>query len=117
MGGGGICEGGGPHPLTDLDRDGQGGLNPRGVQIRCDTGFFETPKDIDDFTNCPTHISNLGVGCNRGSNSRCRVSKEMSGHDQGRVKSNPKADRGIGKRLSQILLKMSKKFVQSRFGK
>ena len=24
-----------------------------GVQIRCDTGIFETPKDIDDFTNCP----------------------------------------------------------------
>ena len=23
---------------------------------------METPKDIDDFTNCPTHKSNLGVG-------------------------------------------------------
>ena len=100
---------GGPYPLADLNwwSKSAGGPNPRGVQIRCDTGFFETPKDIDDFTNCPTHRWNLGVGWNRGSNSRCRVSKEMSGHDQGRVKSNPNADRGIGKHLSQILLKMS----------
>ena len=35
-------------------------------------GIFETPKDIDDFTICPTHRSNLGtgVGCFRGSISR-----------------------------------------------
>ena len=25
-------------------------------------GIFETPKDINDFTNCPTHRSNLGTG-------------------------------------------------------
>ena len=80
-------------------------------------GIFETPKDIDDFTNCPTHRSNLGVGWSRGSNSRCRVPKEVSGHGKGRVKSIPKADRGIGKRVSQIVLKMSGKFVQSGFGK
>ena len=30
--------------------------------------------------------------------------KEMSGHGKGRVKSIPKADRGIGKRVSQIVL-------------
>ena len=53
----------------------------------------------------------------RGSNSRCRVPKEMFGHGKGRAKSIPKADRGIGKRVSQIVLKMSGKFVQSGFGK
>ena len=53
----------------------------------------------------------------RGSNNRCRVPKEMSSHGKGRVKSIPKADRGIGKRVSQIVLKMSGKFVQSGFGK
>ena len=57
-------------------------------------------KDIDDFTNCPTHRSNPGVGWNRSSNSRCRVSKEMSGHGKGRVQSIPKADRGISKRVT-----------------
>ena len=43
--------------------------------------------------------------------------KEMSGHGKGKVKSIPKADRGIDKRVSQIVLKMSGKFVQSGFGK
>ena len=89
-----------------------------GAHIRCDTGIsVETPKDIDDFTNCPTLKSNLGVGWNRCSNSRCRVPQEMSGHGKGRVESIPKADKGIGERVSQILLKMSGKFVQSFFGK
>ena len=74
-------------------------------------------KDIDDFTNCPTHRSNPGVGWNRSSNSRCKVPKEMFGHGKGRVKSIPKADRGISKRVSQIVLKMSGKFIQSGFGK
>ena len=78
--------------------------------------IFETPKDIDDFTNCPTHRSNLGVGWSRGS-SRCRVPKEVSGHGKGRVKSILKADRGIGKRVSQMELKKSGKFVQSGFVK
>ena len=41
----------------------------------------------------------------------------MSGHGKGRVESIPKADKGIGERVSQILLKMSGKFVQSFFGK
>ena len=72
------------------------------------TGIFETPKDIHDY---------LGVGWNRGSNNRRRVPKEMFGHGKGRVKSIPKADRGIGKRVSQIVLKMSGKFIQSGFGK
>ena len=43
--------------------------------------------------------------------------KEMFGHGKGRVKSIPKADGGIGKRVSQIVLKMSGKFVESGFGK
>ena len=43
--------------------------------------------------------------------------KEMSGHGKGRVKSIPKADRGISKRVSQIVLKMSGKFLQPGFDK
>ena len=70
-------------------------------------GIFKTPKDIDDLTICPTHRSNLGVGWSRGSNSRCRVPKEVFGHGEGRVKSIPKGDRGIGKRVSRIILQVS----------
>ena len=46
-----------------------------------------------------------------------KVPKEMSGHGEGRVKSIPKADWGISKRVSQIIIKMSGKFIQSGFGK
>ena len=56
-------------------------------------GIFESLKDIDDFTNFPTHRSNLGVGWSRGSN--------------GKGRSIPKADRGIGKCVSLIVLKTS----------
>ena len=42
---------------------------------------------------------------------------EISGHGKGRVKSIPKADGGISKLVSQIVLKMSRKFIQSGFGK
>ena len=61
-------------------------------------GIFETPKDIDDFTICPTHRSNLGAGVGwiRGSISKFRVPKEVFGHGKGRVKSIPKAYWGIG---------------------
>ena len=76
-------------------------------------GIFETPKDIDGFTICPTHISNLstGVGWIRGSISRCRVPKEVYGHGKGRVESIPNAYWGIGKRVPQIVRKTSGKFI------
>ena len=41
----------------------------------------------------------------------------MSVHGKGRVKSIPKDDRGIGKRVPQIVLKMYGKFIKSGFGK
>ena len=59
----------------------------------------------------------IDVGWSRGSNSRCRVPKEVPGHCNGRVKPIPKADKGIGKRVSQVVLKMSGKFIQPGSGK
>ena len=43
--------------------------------------------------------------------------KELSGHCNGRVKSILKADKGIGKRVSRVVLKMSGKFIQPGSGK
>ena len=76
-------------------------------------GIFETPKDIDDFTICPTHRSNRGnsVGWIRGSISRYIVPKEVYGHSKGRVKSIPNAYWGIGKRVPQMVRKTSGKFI------
>ena len=53
----------------------------------------------------------ISVEWSRGSTSRCRVPKEVSGHGKGRVKLIPKADREIGKRVSQIVLRTSGKFI------
>ena len=66
---------------------------------------------FDDFIICPTHR------WSRGSNSGCEVPTEVSGHFKGRVKSIPKADREIGKRVLQIVPKMSGKFIQPGSGK
>ena len=57
----------------------------------------------------------IDVGWSRGSNSRCGV--PLSGHCKGRVKSIPKADSEIGKRVPQIVLKVSGKFIQPGSGK
>ena len=43
--------------------------------------------------------------------------KEVSGHYNGKVKSILKADRGIGKRVSQVVLKMFGKLIQPGSGK
>ena len=77
-------------------------------------GIFDTPKDIDGFTICPTHRSNLssGVGWIRGSIIRCRVIKEVYGYGKGRVESIPKAYWRFGKRVLQIVRKTSGKFIQ-----
>ena len=40
----------------------------------------------------------------------------MSGHCNSRVKPIQKADKGIGKRVSQVVLKMSGKFIQPGSG-
>ena len=76
-------------------------------------GIFETLTDIDVLQFAPL----IDVGWSRGSNSRCGVLKEVFGHCKGRVKSIPKADGGIGKRVSQIVLEISGKFIQPGSGK
>ena len=74
--------------------------------ILSQAGIFETLKDIDDFTICRTHRSNLGTGVGwiRGSISRCIVPKEVYGHSKGR--SIPNAYWGMGKRVPRDVWKI-----------
>ena len=58
----------------------------------------------------------IDVGWSRGSNGRCRMPKEVSGLCNGRVRPIQKADKGIGKRVSQVVLKRSGKFIQPGSG-
>ena len=43
--------------------------------------------------------------------------KEVSGQCNGKAKLTPKADSGIGKRVSQVVLKISGKFIQPGSGR
>ena len=74
--------------------------------------IFKMSKDMDDFTICPTHRSNLvtSVGWSCGSISSYRVPK-VYGRGKGRVKLIPKADWEIGKCVPQIVHMMSRKFI------
>ena len=72
-------------------------------------GIFETLTDIDDFTMLVgVVVPIVDVEC----------LKRCSAIDcKGRVKSIAKADRGIGKRVLQIVLTMSGKLVPPGSGK
>ena len=87
VGGGGeggfnSASGFGPRGSISARGFGPGGRNPLGHPASSRRQKISMNLQI----NCPTHRSNLGVGWNRGSNSRCRVPKEMSGHGKGTVK-------------------------------
>ena len=71
-------------------------------------GMFKTPNNKEEITICPNHRSQLGVGWSRGSNTRCRIPKELSGHKE----KLPKADRGVDKHISEVLLNATGKLIQ-----
>ena len=56
------------------------------------------------MTICPSHRSRLGLGWVRGTN-RCRVPETISKHKNVRNKF-PKAERGITKMFSQVILRL-----------
>ena len=85
--------------------------------ILCRAGLFTKPRNIDAMTICPNHRSKLGVGWSRGSNTRCRVPQAVSGHGKSGKGKLPKADRGIAKHVSQMLLKQTGVFIQAGSGK
>ena len=71
------------------------------------SAIFTRPKNIGEFTICPSHRSNLGVGWYRGS-TKCRVPEVIARH---RSKQKPKAERGIGKRFSRVILRKTGAFI------
>ena len=65
----------------------EGGPNLVGSKSTGTPASSRRQKDINDFTICPTHISNLGtdVEWSCGSISRCRVPKEVYGRGKVRL--------------------------------
>jgi len=69
----------------------------------------------NNLTICPSHRSSLGIGWRRGSN-LCRVPQEIAEHKKD-SKNVPKAERGIGKQVSQFILLKTGKFLPAGSGK
>lgn len=76
--------------------------------ILCRCGMFKAPHNIEELTVCPNHRSVFGVGWSRSSNTRCRMPSQISGHKR----KLPKAERGISKHMSQMILKRTGKLIQ-----
>ena len=84
--------------------------------ILCRAAMFTKSKSLSSMTICPNNRSKLGLGWSRGSSTRCRVPEEMSNH--GKEKGVwPKGERGLGKKVSELILQKTGSFVQVRSGK
>lgn len=66
-------------------------------------GIFTYPDDVETWTVCPYHRSKLGLGWTHGCNTACRIPVEISKHSKSKGKL-PKAERGIGKADSLLIL-------------
>ena len=80
-----------------------------GIEIETDlilarVGIFSvTSRDLSFFNICPFHRSELGIGWRQNSYSNlCQVPKEIANHIERRGKS-VKADRGVGKNISEYI--------------
>jgi len=80
--------------------------------ILCRAGFPNFTHSTESMTICPSHRSKLGTGWSRGSTIKCRVPQSMSGHGGGKTAKWPKAERGIGKRESALILRETGVFIQ-----
>ena len=62
-----------------------------------------TSRDLSSFNICPFHRSELGIGWRRNSYfNSCQVPKEIANHIERREKP-VKADRGVGKNISEYI--------------
>ena len=65
--------------------------------------FSVTSRDLSSFNICPFHRSELDIGWRRNSYSNsCQVPKEIANHIERRGKP-VKADRGVGKNISEYI--------------
>ena len=76
--------------------------------------LFASIEESSHFTICPMHRSSLGIGWRRTSNI-CKVPPEISQHKI--TKKIPKAERGLGKHVSQLILHKTGHFLPVGTGK
>ena len=99
-----------PLSLCNKDVTGHGstwsfsGIESETDLILARAGIFSvTSRDLSSFHICPFHRSELDIGCRRNSYSNsCQVPKEIANHIERRGKP-VKADRGVGKNISEYI--------------
>ena len=72
--------------------------------------IFSTPVNITQLVICPAHRGALGIGWRRSANERCRIPVILSRHSDDVLK-KPRAERGLSKADSQLMLKESGIFL------
>ena len=76
------------------------GVTGEQERILLRAAIFTTQQDVTNLTICPFHLSELGIGWRRSSNT-CRVPNEIAHHSQG--KRNTKGDKGVGREISKLI--------------
>ena len=77
--------------------------------------IFTLPQNIESWTICPGHRASLGVRWRR-SSTKCSVPLSLSRHNEA-VGKRPKAERGLSKDASQLVLRETGIFIATGTGK
>jgi len=78
--------------------------------------IFTKPMNINQLVICPAHRAALGTGWKRPANEKCRIPTILSCHSDD-VRKKPKAERGLCKAHSKVLLQETGTFLPVGSGK
>ena len=101
-------------PLLSCEKDVKCDVKCEVDLILSRASLFVSIEESSHFTICPMHRSSLGIGWRRTSNI-CKVPPEISQHRT--TKKIPKAERGMGKHVSQLILHKTGHFLPVGTGK
>lgn len=85
------------------------------ILARCSI-FSISQSLLNELTICPSHRFKLGLGWYRCSQ-KCQVPSAISRHDNSNPRKWPKAERGIGKIFSKVILEKTGQFIPVGSGK
>ena len=88
------------------------GIENEGELLLARASIFAPPRNIETWFICAQHRASLGASWKR-SSSKCSISVSLSKENATDVAKKPKAERGLSKSGSQIVLKGTGTFFQS----
>ena len=88
------------------------GIENEGELLLARASIFAPPRNIETWFICAQHRASLGASWKR-SSSKCSISVSLSKENATDVAKKPKAERGLSKSGSQIVIKGTGTFFQS----